>query len=426
MMSEPGNVAAGRKRSTSPWWGNVLLSMAAFALMVALTVAVDRALGALLPSSDTVPPNTPLMDRGFVFPPLSRMRYATPEFNYEISINNLGFRGPNCEPERPEGRIRLALIGDSYTFGWGVPYEQTWGALVERQLADDGLPVDVANLGKPGGAPQLYAHIAERALPQFPADYIAVVFTLGDDVAQEHYGPLLLNRTTAPRRVAGVNAHPAGGLAWLDHPLLHRAYPNILALVHSSLALQTRGTWRREAGKFLYSMTLEEYKRFRQLDPVVQEYFREGLVNPSLILLATSVPHYWELDSEATQAAIVEVATVLQRIRAVAAAGSGARLIALTVPYGVHVSPEAFAHARALGFTLDEDLLTSSVPDETIRLAAARAGVPFASVTDVMRAQHTAGWYFPIDGHMTAAGNAAYAQAIAPVLAEWIAASAEE
>jgi hypothetical protein len=32
------------------------------------------------------------------------------------------------------GRGGIALIGDSFTMGWGVLYEETYGALIEERL----------------------------------------------------------------------------------------------------------------------------------------------------------------------------------------------------------------------------------------------------------------------------------------------------
>lgn len=49
-----------------------------------------------------------------------------------------------------EHRLRVVLLGDSYTHGDEVPFEQTWGAYLEQKLAGAGIQAEVINLGVPG------------------------------------------------------------------------------------------------------------------------------------------------------------------------------------------------------------------------------------------------------------------------------------
>jgi hypothetical protein len=43
--------------------------------------------------------------------------------------------------------LRIALFGDSFTHGDDVPFDQTWGALLERELNDAGIKSEVINFG---------------------------------------------------------------------------------------------------------------------------------------------------------------------------------------------------------------------------------------------------------------------------------------
>jgi hypothetical protein len=53
-----------------------------------------------------------------------------------------------------QGRTRIALVGDSFTFGQEVPYEDTWGNLLEQALGSE---FQVLNFGVPGyGVDQAY------------------------------------------------------------------------------------------------------------------------------------------------------------------------------------------------------------------------------------------------------------------------------
>ena len=51
-----------------------------------------------------------------------------------VTINALGFRGPEPKVPKPEGGFRFLAVGSSNTAGWGVHDDQTWCALLGQQL----------------------------------------------------------------------------------------------------------------------------------------------------------------------------------------------------------------------------------------------------------------------------------------------------
>lgn len=51
-----------------------------------------------------------------------------------VSINSHGLRDREYSLEKPPGVYRIVMLGDSTTFGWGVPEEQTVAKILERQL----------------------------------------------------------------------------------------------------------------------------------------------------------------------------------------------------------------------------------------------------------------------------------------------------
>ena len=68
----------------------------------------------------------------------ARGRWRRPYFDengcVEIEINSAGQRGPLRSPPRPQGTYRVAVVGDSFTFGHGLSFEATWPAVLERGL----------------------------------------------------------------------------------------------------------------------------------------------------------------------------------------------------------------------------------------------------------------------------------------------------
>ena len=60
-------------------------------------------------------------------------------------------RGSINQNTRPgKKNLRIVLLGDSYTHGDEVPFEQTWGYYLEKKLGQMGIQADIINLGVGG------------------------------------------------------------------------------------------------------------------------------------------------------------------------------------------------------------------------------------------------------------------------------------
>jgi len=69
------------------------------------------------------------------------------------TTNAGGYQGAYHPPTRTEDTLRVAVLGDSFTFGWGVEGDEAWPALLERRLDGafgDGGDAEVLNFGVPG------------------------------------------------------------------------------------------------------------------------------------------------------------------------------------------------------------------------------------------------------------------------------------
>ncbi|MCP3916436.1 MAG: SGNH/GDSL hydrolase family protein [bacterium] len=99
----------------------------------------------------------------------------------DLHINADGFRGPELVPPRSD-KVRVAMIGDSFTFGTGVPYEDTLAACLEAELTKAGHDVAVLDFGVPGyNAPNVLAQLEHKVLALEPAVVIYTFFA--NDVA---------------------------------------------------------------------------------------------------------------------------------------------------------------------------------------------------------------------------------------------------
>lgn len=65
----------------------------------------------------------------------------------DVKINRLGHRDDEIETVKPKGRFRILMLGDSVTFGWGVPQDQTFAQVLEQRFRAEGIDAEVINTG---------------------------------------------------------------------------------------------------------------------------------------------------------------------------------------------------------------------------------------------------------------------------------------
>ena len=97
--------------------------------------------------------------------------------------NSLGLRGPEPDQRLPSRRFRILLLGDSNTYGWGVPFEQTFGQVAERLLNErlsSERRIEIINAGfvgyNSGDAEALYRSLEDRVRP----DLVLLVWHVND------------------------------------------------------------------------------------------------------------------------------------------------------------------------------------------------------------------------------------------------------
>ena len=99
-----------------------------------------------------------------------------------VTVNELGCRGRAVPCEKPAGSLRIVVLGDSQTFGAGVPESGTWPAVLERSLAEarPSPPLDVLNCAVAGyDAEQSAAALEERWLA-FDPDLVLLGYFVND------------------------------------------------------------------------------------------------------------------------------------------------------------------------------------------------------------------------------------------------------
>ena len=65
----------------------------------------------------------------------------------DFRTNSQGLRDREFSYDRVPGKLRIVMLGDSLTVGWGVPLEDTFAKRIERMYAAAGIDAEVINLG---------------------------------------------------------------------------------------------------------------------------------------------------------------------------------------------------------------------------------------------------------------------------------------
>lgn len=124
--------------------------------------------------------------------PLSRRtgRNETNEFDYDYQHNSFGFRDIEHTITKAEGTFRILGLGDSMTYGIGVPFEDTYLYRLEKMLNDragDHPRVEIIKTGIPRYFPEVERMLLEKYGVQFQPDLILVGF-LPNDVIDTYLG----------------------------------------------------------------------------------------------------------------------------------------------------------------------------------------------------------------------------------------------
>ncbi|MFH1680427.1 MAG: GDSL-type esterase/lipase family protein [Candidatus Eisenbacteria bacterium] len=99
-----------------------------------------------------------------------------------LLVNSFGMRDHEYALNKSPRTFRIALLGDSYTFGVGVPLSATFGKLLEESLnmSDAGRRYEVMNFGVSGyNTVQELATLRESAA-RFAPDLVLVAYYLND------------------------------------------------------------------------------------------------------------------------------------------------------------------------------------------------------------------------------------------------------
>lgn len=102
------------------------------------------------------------------------------EFNFKFSTNKMGIRYPDIPLSKNPDEKRVLLLGDSYTEGMGVEYEQTFGAMLEQKFSNSKGKVRFINGGLTGAGPLEYAKLFYFVGTKYNPDVVLIILYAND------------------------------------------------------------------------------------------------------------------------------------------------------------------------------------------------------------------------------------------------------
>jgi len=180
---------------------------------------------------------------GWIAKPNLSYRHSTPEFAVDLFTNSRGFRTSRAREEyalgRDPSRYRVLLLGPSFAFGWGVDYEQSFAARLQRALQAAGFvgdrTVEIVNCGVPGITPanglNWFKHVGKDYSPNLVIQFVYQSMQVHSTAAKRYVwnGYLFTQEPTLPRLITGYARSSAIEFyVWTIWTRLHsRLWPSV-------------------------------------------------------------------------------------------------------------------------------------------------------------------------------------------------------
>ncbi|UCH80284.1 MAG: SGNH/GDSL hydrolase family protein [Nitrospiraceae bacterium] len=139
-------------------WKNLLLSIITIWILLFALEGSSRILSRSLYVYDET--------LGYTLKPDTVHTHKSDVFNVRYRINKFGYRGKSYSKNKPLGKFRIVLIGDSHGFGWGINEDKNiFATIIDQRLAG----VELINLSVPGyGTDQEFLRLKKEGLAYHP------------------------------------------------------------------------------------------------------------------------------------------------------------------------------------------------------------------------------------------------------------------
>ena len=102
------------------------------------------------------------------------------EFQYPFITNSYGIRDDEIPLRKPGNTFRIAVVGDSFTEGAGVPIEKTFSSIAEGLMSTPDQNVELLNCGLSGTGPLQHARILFHVCMGYDPDAVIIALHSND------------------------------------------------------------------------------------------------------------------------------------------------------------------------------------------------------------------------------------------------------
>jgi hypothetical protein len=337
--------------------------------------------------------------KNLVYGAFDRAHMVSTEFELTYIMNNLGFRGPHTKIEKDQ-RERIAFIGDSFTFGWGVEEKDSWVGILRNNHPES----EILNLGRGGEHPMDYVQQARKILPILKPDRLVICLLAWNDLFQ-------MKRVMDYERGATIKTFeddsPQPKISF-PFRVYRRLFPN-LSSVFTTVS-NMPGRWESESRWIKSQLDQEGLDRYDSLSEEVKSAFEQFKLNPWI--LNEGLFHrqsYSEACSGKMDEALVRISHHLIELEELAKKYD-CDLEFILLPYRPSNCPECLSDLSGLGYqiSVDNPCLVDSIIERPLSGMISTPIHFFDSWQHQPESVH--GWYFPLDGHLNENGNSVVAQ----------------
>ncbi len=143
-----------------------------------------------------------------------------------VQLNSLGFREKEPLPKKPQGTYRIVVIGDSFTFGQGIPEQDRFSNLIQKNLKSVNREFEVLNFGWVGVDTVRETGFLTKVLKSYEPDYILLQWFVNDVMDDEHLQTIPSRWALSPSRTLHRYLNYHSGLYYLMNEQVHAIQMN--------------------------------------------------------------------------------------------------------------------------------------------------------------------------------------------------------
>jgi lysophospholipase L1-like esterase len=324
-------------------------------------------------------------------PPNTDMRDVETDWDITYHSNSQGLRDDEYTAAKPDGTIRIVVIGDSFTFGQGCQRGEIFPDLLEARLNAAGYHAQVINVSHVGIGPESYFVLLQSIALKYRPD-VVVLNTFGNDASE-------VKKSSLPSRLVRSLSHSS----------------NLFVLLR---ALRYR--MAQQAQSDFWTTVEAQANNNKSADSAtrVADFRKEHGTAPNN-LVAASVGDPQEvarwIDTPVDGAGWSQFQDYVGAMANICRT-HGIKFVIGIIPDGAQVDPHQLAMRQKFGVPLRESVLTESGKfQQLVHEFATAKGIMCLDPLTKFRAVG-AGLYFDSDLHWSPAGHKLYADLLADYL----------